>query len=55
MTGVVMQPDGELAADPDTVAADGVGDGADDLPEDSFGATLRIPRRAACPRRGERR
>lgn len=40
MAGVAIRPDGGLDVDPDTVSADGVGDGADDLPPEAFAATL---------------
>jgi hypothetical protein len=40
MAGVTVRPDGGLDVEPDAVAADGVGDGADDLPPEAFGATL---------------
>jgi len=40
MAGVTVQPDGSLAAEPDSVGAGTVGDGADDLPRPAFASTL---------------
>lgn len=41
MRGVEIGPDGSLVVtDPDGIAADGIGDGADDLPVEPFASTL---------------
>jgi hypothetical protein len=42
MPGVTMRPDGYLDVDVDAVSADGVGDGAGDLPDAAFGAALAV-------------